>query len=264
MLLAVLGGSAAVVVLSVRWLGREHASAPEPVEVVIPPVDPRSLLAEPLPTSFPARSAAAGGATSEAAEDDLAGPTKDGSPLDPRRASERELYEELLRQERARPGSLAAQARSILDGEDPAPRKVALLRALRAIGSPETFDCLEHAARSLEDVSGPHGGSVPGFALRVLAQEAGRDERAEQVLARLSFADPLPSRDLRRRAAAHLAAHCRDVAALRTWLWREQDELLIRDVVLALRSRPETPGVQAILDDHPQPAVVESDASPIE
>lgn len=168
--------------------------------------------------------------------------------------TEAEHRTSFLARARQAPGSLEAEAAAILDGPGPRAKKLALLAALRALGSPESIAWHEHAARS-----GAEGESTPGLsladaALQQLMTEAARSSEARAALARLAFDEPAPAAAARRRAAAGLARHAGEgeLGALAAALARERDELLVAGVLGALAEREPSAGRTRILLAHGQ------------
>lgn len=192
------------------------------------------------------------GRTRPAALDGSAPPTP--APAVGRAArKEREFLDGFLALARAQPGALEARAAAVLAGEGPPAEKVALLRALQQSGSDEHVRWLEHAVRTLPETSaGPHGVSVPSYALGQLVAGGSQDRTAHLALWRLAFEERGLAPAARRTAAVGFVrgAEDRELDGLRVALARERDELLLAGVLAALRERPESPLAARLLDGY--------------
>jgi hypothetical protein len=164
---------------------------------------------------------------------------------------EREFLAGFLALARAQPGALEVRAAEVLDAVGPAAEQVAFLRALEQSRSAERLRWLEHAVRALpETTAGPHGVSVPSFALGELAAAGRHDRAARECLRRIAFAERELAPASRRAAALGFAraAEERELDALEVALAHEEDELLVAGVVAALRERPEHPRAVRLAD----------------
>jgi len=161
------------------------------------------------------------------------------SPLDPKRARTRDWYGEYLRLEHDRAGALGELASDALAGDGPRAQKVALLRALHDAPAADAMQWLEHAARSLSDVVGARGESVPSLAIGLIARAAPREPVARATLAELAFRAPEVQASLRRRSAALYAAHCPvpELGDLRRQLLQEADKSIAGAALASLDAR---------------------------
>jgi hypothetical protein len=144
-------------------------------------------------------------------------------------AGEREHYRAFLALASRDPAGLFASAPTELLGDGPDPRKVALLRALFDTDPGRAVEHFAHAITALPDSSGPHGGSVPAFAIRHLGQRAGHDPAARAALRAVTFGEQRAAHPaLRQQAARHLARLSTEpeLQELAPVLRVEDDELL--------------------------------------
>lgn len=197
-------------------------------------------------------------------------------------SSERELVDGFLARERAEPGSLARDAREILDGDAPLARRVAFLRALDELSAPTLVDELARAAVGDAQRSQP---ALADFAVRTLARRARADERASAALRELAFGASRRAIDGERRAAddvcrraacawAELASGPRALRELEQACRLEDDDLLVRGVLSTLqdRARAHPSDERELLDlcaalalrFPPHTAAAASDAAPTE
>lgn len=175
-------------------------------------------------------------------------------------ASERELYAGFRRQVQAGASAIDEIAAKVLAGDGPRAQKVALLRALQDAEAPSALDWIEYAVRTLPDVGGARGESVPLSALGLMERAASRDPDARERLARLAFESPGIHVNLQRRAAEHYAMHCEltELGELRHRLYRATDDSVRAASLAALDRRANEPYLQrwlAEFEDWPRPAV---------
>lgn len=158
---------------------------------------------------------------------------------DPLHARTRDWYGEFLRQEQARAGALGEVASDVLAGDGPRAQKIALLRALQDAPAADAMHWFEHAVRTLPDLAGARGASVPSFALGLIARAAPREPAARAKLAELAFRAPEVLASLRRRSAALYAAHCpvNELGDLRRQLLQEPDKSIAGAALAAVDAR---------------------------
>lgn len=147
--------------------------------------------------------------------------------------------------------ALDALIPTVLEGDAPDCRRVALLRVLFDLRSPAAADAFARSIRHLpESTSGSRGDSVPGFAVTFLSKHAAREPIAREVLERVAFErNGSPSDRLRRRAAAAFAAAADGPALERLPMHvaRELDPALISGVTAALAGNPHVRAVDQAL-----------------
>jgi hypothetical protein len=171
------------------------------------------------------------------------------SPLDPELARTRDWYGEYLRLEHGREGALGELASDVLAGEGPRAQKIALLRALHDAPATDKLRWFEHAVRTLPDVVGARGESVPSHALGLIARAAPREPASRAKLAELAFRAPKLQASLRRRSAAFYAAHCpvAELVDLRRQLYQEPDRSIAGAALAALDKRANEHAVALLL-----------------
>ncbi len=166
--------------------------------------------------------------------------------------TEQEHYEAFRALAARDPAQLADLAPGVLRGEGPDCGKVALLRVLYETRSPGLGSDFALAIAELPVRSGPHGVSVPEFAVQFLGERAERAPEARSVLFESVWgAERAGSPGLRARAAAHVARTASELELhrLALVLSTEEDELVRRSVASALASNPETGTVDLLFSD---------------
>jgi hypothetical protein len=168
-------------------------------------------------------------------------------------ATEREFYEAFKREGVV---SLELTARDFLWEPGPDCRRVALLRALYDLRSPQAGELFTWAIRNLPSSATRVGESVPSFAVRFLGEKAGRDPKARSALEDVAFASQPPvAPGLRRRAAATLGAtaSATELGSLSMRLARESDRLVVEGVFAALNHNPNKAAATAMLSAFGRP-----------
>ena len=112
----------------------------------------------------------------------------------------------------------------------------------------------EHAVRTLPDIGGARGESVPSYALGLIARSASREPAARTKLAELAFRAPAVHTSLRRRSAAFYAAHCpvTELVDLRRQLYQEPDKSIAGAALAALDARANEQAVALLLVEFEQ------------
>lgn len=143
----------------------------------------------------------------------------------------------------------AVRATLVAEGESTR-RKVAALSALLAVEAPHADDILAEAVATVPDTFDAHSGSVPRFALQLLAERAHDVDGARAALESLAFdRTPRLETTLRALAVAGLAAHVPRAAIPRLvkLLRAEDDPCVLESGIGGLAANPEARSEAAAL-----------------
>lgn len=174
--------------------------------------------------------------------------TSDVDDVGPDPPREKDIYAELMalaRDEGAE--ALVTRVEDLLGSDAPDAEKVAGLRAVRDVGSPEAGRLFLWALSHEPAEDGRHGVAIPTFVLGDLDKRSASDPDARAALRAVAVGEVLvPEARLRRRAASRLAqvGTVDDLLVLRASLRPDDEKLLLRGIAVGLKLNPRGPDVE--------------------